>query len=633
MKLFVFKQALAVRPVGCPDEKAAVFLFSTKLPKGEFTLFLGGHSVYRLRINGRMSGYGPARAAHGYSRIDQFDLCLTKADNTLEIELLHESRPTYFIPQGPLFLIAEIVDSQGNILRATGRNGDFKCRRNPWRYWVGCEHSDQRFSMECYDFTHQAPLDELQLEIAEKLQYIHRDAPMPEWDNILPAEFCGKSIVGEQPEPLHKMCVKRYEPDFDPQFIASNWRFNGVKTGFLKFHFKAVKDVLFHIVYGELMPEEGILNHNVWWGNYIIPIKMAAGEEMEFECFDLHTLQFCSVISAPDSLEVSNCALREYVFPKTLIKNPHPENPLAQAAEETFRQCTVDVFSDCPDRERAAWLCDSFFNARTAYCLTGNTQIEEAFLDNFMVSPEIISHGHSGLMPMCYPADTTDCIPQWSLWLLLELDEYLKKRNGKIDYPHLYQQRLMQILEWFEVYRNDDGLLENIPGWNFIDCSEASNFAEGVNYPTNLLYAKVLDAVASWYQMPHRHKEAENIRQLVKQRGLLNGRLRDSDRFDAASEAAQYYALYFAPDEFKDISLETAADTPYQCGLLMAKMMRYELLFNAGKLAELHGELERDLMPSAERTGTFWEKLYSAKPWVEQTSCCHCFASAILQYL
>ena len=120
---------------------------------------------------------------------------------------------------------------------------------------------------------------------------------------------------------------------------------------------------------------------------------------------------------------------------------------------------------------------------------------------------------------------------------------------------------------------------------------------------------------------------------MVKQRGLLNGRLRDSDRFDAASEAAQYYALYFAPDEFKDISLETAADTPFQCGLLMAKMMRYELLFNAGKLAELHGELERDLMPSAERTGTFWEKLYSAKPWVEQTSCCHCFASAILQYL
>ena len=33
-----------------------------------------------------------------------------------------------------------------------------------------------------------------------------------------------------------------------------------------------------------------------------------------------------------------------------------------------------------------------------------------------------------GMVPMCYPADAMfgDFIPQWSLWLLLELENYYK---------------------------------------------------------------------------------------------------------------------------------------------------------------------------------------------------------------
>ena len=128
-------------------------------------------------------------------------------------------------------------------------------------------------------------------------------------------------------------------------------------------------------------------------------------------------------------------------------------------------------------------------------------------------------------------------------------------------------------------------------------------------------------------------RRAENIRQLTKERGMRHGRLLDSDLFEATSEAAQYYALYFASDLFPEISLETAPDTPYPSGLLMAKMMRYELLFRQGKRTKLQEELQRDFLPMVQRTGTLWEKLFEAKPWYEQTSCCHCFGTAILLWL
>ena len=57
---------------------------------------------------------------------------------------------------------------------------------------------------------------------------------------------------------------------------------------------------------------------------------------------------------------------------------------IIDAAIETYRQNAVDLFTDCPSRERAGWLCDSFFLARTEYALTGKNTIEESFLENLM---------------------------------------------------------------------------------------------------------------------------------------------------------------------------------------------------------------------------------------------------------
>ena len=57
-------------------------------------------------------------------------------------------------------------------------------------------------------------------------------------------------------------------------------------------------------------------------------------------------------------------------------------------ALESYRSNALDVFMDCPSRERAGWLCDSFFTARVEHVLTGETKIEKAFLDNFLMAEE-----------------------------------------------------------------------------------------------------------------------------------------------------------------------------------------------------------------------------------------------------
>jgi hypothetical protein len=290
------------------------------------------------------------------------------------------------------------------------------------------------------------------------------------------------------------------------------------------------------------------------------------------------------------------------------------------AAVETFRQNTIDTFMDCPGRERAAWLCDSFFTARASFLLTGNTALEETFLENFLI-PDSFEEIPPGMFPMCYPADTKNFIPQWPMWLVLQIEDYLKRRNGKRDFPHEFKPRFMAFLEFFKPYFNVDGLLENLPCWNFVDCSKANDFVSGVNYPTNLLFAQVLEIISKWYDAPELIKQADAIRDTVYSKGVVNGHLYDNDSLQCASETAQYFALIFGGNRFKTIDFEQADYTDAPCGLLMGKFLRFEILLREKRLAQLKNELEKTFGFMAEQTGTLWEKM------VLDSSSCHGFTA------
>lgn len=65
-------------------------------------------------------------------------------------------------------------------------------------------------------------------------------------------------------------------------------------------------------------------------------------------------------------------------------------NEIYKAALQTFRQNTVDVFMDCPSRERAGWLCDSYFTAIMEKEFTGYSCGSAQFLREFRSCPKIL---------------------------------------------------------------------------------------------------------------------------------------------------------------------------------------------------------------------------------------------------
>jgi alpha-L-rhamnosidase len=79
----------------------------------------------------------------------------------------------------------------------------------------------------------------------------------------------------------------------------------------------------------------------------------------EFESFEPYTLKFLKLFTLEGECEVSGVYLREYICPDAaraqFAASDERLNRLFAAGRETFQQNAVDIFMDCPSRERAGW--------------------------------------------------------------------------------------------------------------------------------------------------------------------------------------------------------------------------------------------------------------------------------------
>ena len=78
-------------------------------------------------------------------------------------------------------------------------------------------------------------------------------------------------------------------------------------------------------------------------------------------------------------------------------------------------------------------------------------------------------------------------------------------------------------MEFFKKYENPDGLLENLDSWVFVEWSQANSrdFVRGVNYPSNMMYYKMLVSIDKiWHTQKLAQKSERLKKNILKQ---LNG--------------------------------------------------------------------------------------------------------------
>ncbi len=328
-------------------------------------------------------------------------------------------------------------------------------------------------------------------------------------------------------------------------------------------------------------------------------------------------------------------------------------------AIETYRQNTFTIFMDCPSREHAGWLCDSFWTGRCEYALTGNNTVETNFLENYARNtgyylPEDCL---PGIVPMLYPG-SSDFMPDrnwiinWNLWLIIEIAEYKLLRNGSSELTAQLKNLVYGILNALKPYENEMGLLENLPGWVFVEWSRANDadLVCGVNYPSNMLYSGSLEAAGRLYGDRAMIDKAYALRQTVRKYGF-NGQFfvdnsvrKDGELVQTANttEVCQYYAFFFhvadgeSYPELKNIVLNGFGahrkikndypNVPF-ANAFIGNYMRMMILMEMGEYMQVLKDIRDYFGFMAEKTGSLWE--YDTP----RASCCHGFASYVALWL
>ena len=652
-----------------------------QVPGDAPVLRVTGCSAYRIRLNGVFAGYGPARAAKGFFRVDEWPLAAKDGVNNLSIEVSAYNCPTYCIPSQSAFLQAEVV-SGGRVLAATGR--DFTAFETP-RIVKCSRYSFQRAFNEAYRLAQGWSGNELKLSVRPEVRLVERIAPLPDFSVSGAAALLAGTAVRRVDTPFRPPWFMKGDAGNFTAYAPSEteedlWRqLQAVKaerisgaedagdgpydlaagtglifdcmrnsTGFPVVEVECLKSGGIFVAFDEILSGEGLVDatrgsvaNGVLW-------HLGPGR-WNLEAFEPYTFRYMHIYTLDGSFKVSKPRVRAYRNPTASRASFRASDPALEkifgAARETFAQNAVDVFTDCPGRERAGWLCDSFFTARAALLFTGSAAMERLFLQNYLL-PERFENIPEGMLPMCYPADhpAGRFIPNWAMWFVLELEEYLERSGDRATVDAL-RPRMEALVRYLHTFRNSDGLLEKLPSWVFVEWSRANHLVQDVNYPSNMTWAEVLDAMDRLYGMPELAVEAGKVRTEVRRqswtgRWFCDNAVRQKDgtlRLSGeCTETCQYYAFFFRTatpeshpelwktllDEFGPKRRETKAYPEIHfSNAFIGNYLRLCLLSRARLDAMLLDETKGYFSYMAERTGTLWEHTGT------QASCNHGFAS------
>lgn len=688
---------------------------SVPQPDGEsaYTLRITASHTYRLFVNGNPVAHGPARTAHGYARVDTVDLSHIMNPGVNRIAVLvtvygntyggYSNDISLGVPASRGFLWAEFEDND-RVLSFTG-DGNWRVTRlferveNAERLSHCREAAEIRYlTPTSSDWLYgQADFSAPALMMGDVPTLIPRRSPLPtltplpftravgfgraesEQDKQIDTLFFEKPVEGQKPENALTDCRRTRDFPFDG--VRCQARPDGIRlesenpdtpdeilfiqlegsrsaVGFPYVDVTVERPGIIDVVRSELADSNGDVRYEF---NNVTRIHVPAGRT-----------RFCATepgiardlkiyFRGTGNVTLHGCGMRDYSYPDdsyaSFSCSDKSLERLYEAARLTLKLNSLDIFMDCPDRERGGWLCDSFWTARAAQLLFGDTSVEKDFLENFLLTPG--DGMFRGFFPECYPGQKSDFsamtgITTWSFWFGCQLCEYVK-RTGDTGFAqnNFARERMETFVNGVLTFIGKSGLLENLP-FLFIDWSMA-NYGENqtpISVPANALCAKMLTDLGELYGRSDWTDCGLRLRSLLKA-ALLSGKRADSVRNlpdslipandghlvgrGRVSEAGLYTTLWsdlFDLDEIPETDRFLCDRTgpaplyPHDpcvglSQLFIGLCIRLDLLAKRGHYDELYRDLLAIYMPQLDRgPGTLWE---ITGP--DSSSQCHGFTS------
>ena len=634
-------------------------------------LKITGNSAYRIFVNGKFIGVGPSRSAHNYYRIDEY--ALKKGLNYLVVELIGYNCNSYYYTNTMPFLQAEII-CNGKVLSYTG-DDKFICYRNSSKFQKVVRFSYQRTFSESYKFDEDltlflegksCPYTKIETQILEEQNYLKRNTSYPSYQTLkfkkieegrFNIDHSKKNYEDRYMVLEHLKIFSKDEWEVNPNdYISSlvykkqsivsleancfeTYELNVSKTGFLEIDLECYDDSEVYFIFDEIDSSNDECVSILFYRNTthnIISYELCKGHHKHIS-FEPYTMKYLRVIVKKGTIKVNNLNLILYensdIGNLDIEFNSDKINVIKDAAISTFAQNAVDILTDCPSRERAGWLFDSYFTGKAEYLITGKNKVERNFLENYVLLNQYPTLP-IGMIPMCYPGEYPDgvFIPNWSLWYILEVYDYYKRTNDK-EILDKSKSKIKGLLDYFKKFENELGLLENLESWVFVEWSKANDddFIKGVNFPSNMLYCRALEVSSEIFDDIELKNKAEYLKkQIIKYsfngKFFIDNMIRNQKSCfvttDHITETCQYYAYYFHIVDSKsnkelyhrlikdfgpNRDYEKVYPNVYKSNVINGYYLRLFILLENNEIELVKREVVDYFYKMANITGTIWE--------------------------
>ena len=682
----------AVWAEGQKNQMNRAFAFVLDLGKKQMgEICLSAASCYKVIADGKLMGFGPNRTAHGYARAAVYpfnaqyitvevqshfvpNFCWVKREPFFACVLKTESGKEYFAEDFNCFALSDRVQK---VRRYSFQRGFCETYINEKDrtalYFCKPQNAFPRVKTEKAELPHLLPSGTLNPALSEIFA-----------EKVIDSGYCKTSpeiaVYVDRTETLIGTVLKGFKrgewQDFSTDEISRITYLSGAKSGDYAYETLDFSRIVTGIVeveiiagnagevffaFDEILSDEKLKTIKPFRGDTANVFKWTVKKAgvYNLSAFEPYAFRYANVITSAGVK--ANVKVRAYENPeagKMLFECDDKKiEQIMEAARHTFAHNAVDLLTDCPSRERAGWLSDSFFSSVAERVFTGDNKVERAFLQNYILADK---SGHpKGMIPRCYPADYYEedgFIPNWSLWYILEIYKYFTQ-YGYDETVEKSRANVEGILNYFVDFENEFGVLEDLKGWIFVEWSAANNsdHINGINVPSNACYYASLLAAAKVYGIKGLKEKAEKVKDYLLKNAYVDGFFVDNlirnEKGDIIptenyTETCQYYMFFFKCadkhthkelfdkmlNEYGKSDSSASGGNPVKKQLTPSNMiygvyMRLELLMREQKRVELLNECVRYFYDMTQKTGTLWENNTAT------ASCDHGFASYVSRFI
>ncbi|MBQ8781774.1 MAG: family 78 glycoside hydrolase catalytic domain [Oscillospiraceae bacterium] len=463
----VFHRQLEKVSVPCTKHRNRHILFRQKFTCDSSTetalVYISADDYYKLYINGKFVGQGPAPSYHFRCNYNVIDISsyIKKSENTIAVHTLYQGLINRVWQSGDC-RHGLIMDVEINGITVLSSDESFKTAR----------HSGYRETGICgYDTQFLEQYDSSSAETGFELPCYDDSS----WSN---AEI---NIYADHTLKKQQSLMLDFEEIYPAEAVTENRRvffdFGANYAGYLNVTAQGRKGNRITVRCAQELNDDGSLKYDLRANCVYEEDWILSDGESRLDWFDYKAFRYAELIFSED-VKITEVSLTARHYPFTLKTDIRPEYAENEILKKIWELCihtqkygVQEVIQDCMEREKGFYLGDGCYTALTNMVLTGDDSMVKKLIDDAF-STEFITD----TLVTCMDCSFMQEIAEFPLILVYLVLWHYRYKNDK-EYLAVNYPKIRKLLDSYCRSYEKNGLLKELDKWCVVEWP--ANFRHG----------------------------------------------------------------------------------------------------------------------------------------------------------